>query len=322
MLRTKAMLICACLLAAANLACAQDFPNRPVRMIVPYPSGGGTDLIARVIGRKLTEKWGQSVVIDNRPGGDGAIGAGIAARTPPDGYTFVMIISTHAVLPSLKSRIPYDMHQDFTPVILVAEAPNLVVVHPSLPVRTIAELIALAKKQPGQLNYAGAGIGGPSHLAGELFNRLAGTTMRYIPYKGTGPALIDLLGGHTSVMFPAMSGAIIHVRSGKLRALAVTSAQRTAALPELPTVAASGLKGYEFVGWYGLLTRKGTPKPVVDKVYADTAAVLGIDEVKTLLANEGAQTVAADPEAFAAYINAEMKKWSRIIADAKLRIPD
>lgn len=314
--------VCTAVLLAGCSVHAQDFPSRAVKVIVTSPPGGGTDLIARAIGKKLAEKWGQSVVIDNRSGGDGAIGAGVAARTPPDGYTLLMIISTHTVLPSLKSSVPYDMIQDFAPVIRIAEAPNVIVVHPSLPVKSVADLIALAKKQPGKLNYAGAGTGGPAHLAGELFNRLAGTQMTHIPYKGTGPALIDLIGGHLSLMFPTISGAMIHVRTGKLRALAVTSVKRAPAVPELPTVAESGLKGYEFVSWYGMVTRAGTPKPVVDKVYSDIVAVLENEEVKTLLDGAGAQLSINDPAAFAVYINAELKKWSRVVEDAKLKIAD
>ena len=322
MIRNVLARICAGVFLLGSGAYAQDFPNRPVRLIVASPPGGGTDLIARGIGKKLAEKWGQSVVIDNRAGGDGAIGAGVAARSAPDGYTLLMIISTHTVLPSLKTSVPYDMAQDFAPVILLAEAPNLIVVHPSLPVKSVTELIALAKKQPGKLNYAGPGTGGPAHLAAELFNRLAGTTMTHIPYKGTGPALIDLIGGHLSLMFPTMSGAMVHVRTGKLRALAVTSEKRSPAVPELPTVMESGLKGYVFVSWFGLVTRAGTPKPVVDKLFADTAAVLGTEEMKVLLDGAGTQAAARDPVAFAAYIDAELKKWSRVVADAQLKIAD
>jgi tripartite-type tricarboxylate transporter receptor subunit TctC len=303
-------------LSAAG-AFAQDYPSKTVRVIVTFPPGGGADLLARVLAKQLTEKWGQSVVVENRGGGDGAIGAAYAARTPPDGYTLLMAISTHTVLPYMKTSLPYDIVQDFNPVLRLAEAPNIVVAHPSFPARNIPDLIAIAKKNPGGLDYPGSGYGGPAHLAGVLFDQLAGTKLNFIPYKGAGPSLIALMGGQVSIMFPAITGALPHVRSGKIRALGVTSEKRSPLMPELPTVGES-LKGYVFVGWYGLVSRVGTPTPIIDKVYTDTAAVLGSEEIKTFLSNEGLTPAVLNPAQFGTYIGAEMKKAAKLVESAKL----
>ena len=303
---------------AACAAIAQDYPARPVRIIVTFPPGGGADLLARIIGKQLSEKWGQTVLIDNRPGGDGANGAAAGAKAPPDGYTILMIISTHTVLPSLKNDLLYDMTKDFLPVIRMAEAPNAVVVPPSFPARNIPELIAIAKKHPGKLDYPGSGLGGPAHLAGVLFDRMAGTQMTFIPYKGTGPSLIALMGGQVHIMFPAITGALPHVRAGKLRALGVTSEQRSPVLPQVPTVGES-LKGYVFVGWYGFVVPAVTPAAIADKINADTAAALGNPEIKSFLAGEGLTAAISSPAQFAAYIAAEVKKSARLVADAGLR---
>lgn len=317
---TKKVLLALCfaMAAAANGATAQEFPNRPVKLIVTFPPGGGTDLLARVVAKQLGEKWGQTVVVENRPGGDGANGAGFAARTPADGYNILMIISTHAVLPSLRSDLSYNLAQDFAPILRMAEAPNSVVAHPSFPAKTIPELIALAKKNPGKLDYPGSGLGGPAHLAGVLFDRLAGTKMTFIPYKGTGPSLIALMGGQVHLMFPAITGSLPHVRAGKLRALGVTSEKRSPVLPDVPTVAEAGLKDYVFVGWYGLVARAGTPAPIIDKIQGDTAALLANQEIKSFLVNEGLTAAVNTPAQFATYIGEETKKSARLVKDAGL----
>ncbi len=299
-------------------AVAQDYPSKPVRLIVTFPPGGGADLLARVVAKGLTEKWGQNVVVDNRPGGDGANGAASAARTPADGYNILMVISTHTVLPSIKSELQYNLMQDFAPVLRMAEAPNSVVVHPSFPAKTIPELIAIAKKNPGKLDYPGSGLGGPAHLAGVLFDQLAGTKLTFIPYKGAGPSLIALMGGQVHLMFPAITGSLPHVRAGKLRALGVTSEKRSAVLPDVPTVAEAGVKGYVFVGWYGLVTRAGTPAPIVDKIQADTAALLGNQEVRAFLANEGLTYAVNTPAQFGAYMGEEIQKAARLVKNAGL----
>jgi tripartite-type tricarboxylate transporter receptor subunit TctC len=304
-------------LAAAPI-CAQEYPARTVRMIVTFPPGGGADLLARIVARQLTEKWGQTVQVDNRAGGDGAIGAAVGAKAAPDGYTVLMIISTHTVLPSMKSELNYDVVKDFQPVIRMAEAPNAVVVHPSFPARTIPELIAIAKKNPGKLDYPGSGFGGPAHLAGVLFDRMAGTQMTFIPYKGAGPSLIALIGGQVHVMFPAITGSLPHVRAGKLRALGVTSEQRLAILPDIPPVGDT-LKGYVFVGWYGLVVPAGTPSAIVDKIYTGTSAMLGNPDIKTFLAGEGLAAAIGNPAQFTNYIAAELKKSARLVSAAGLQ---
>ena len=304
-------------LAAAPI-CAQEYPARTVRMIVTFPPGGGADLLARIVARQLTEKWGQTVQVDNRAGGDGAIGAAVGAKAAPDGYTVLMIISTHTVLPSMKSELNYDVVKDFQPVIRMAEAPNAVVVHPSFPARTVPELIAIAKKNPGKLDYPGSGFGGPAHLAGVLFDRMAGTQMTFIPYKGAGPSLIALIGGQVHVMFPAITGSLPHVRAGKLRALGVTSEQRLAILPDVPPVGDT-LKGYVFVGWYGLVVPAGTPSVIVDKIYTDTSATLGNPDIKTFLAGEGLAAAIGNPAQFTNYIAAELKKSARLVSAAGLQ---
>ena len=304
-------------LAAAPL-CAQEYPARTVRMIVTFPPGGGADLLARIVARQLTEKWGQTVQVDNRAGGDGAIGAAVGAKAAPDGYTVLMIISTHTVLPSMKSELHYDVVKDFQPVIRMAEAPNAVVVHPSFPARTVPELIAIAKKNPGKLDYPGSGFGGPAHLAGVLFDRMAGTQMTFIPYKGAGPSLIALIGGQVHVMFPAITGSLPHVRAGKLRALGVTSEQRLTILPDVPPVGDT-LKGYVFVGWYGLVVPAGTPSAIVDKIYTDTSAMLGNPDIKTFLAGEGLAAAIGNPAQFTNYIAAELKKSARLVSAAGLQ---
>jgi len=304
-------------LAAAPL-CAQEYPARTVRMIVTFPPGGGADLLARIVARQLTEKWGQTVQVDNRAGGDGAIGAAVGAKAAPDGYTVLMIISTHTVLPSMKYELNYDVVKDFQPVIRMAEAPNAVVVHPSFPARTVPDLIAIAKKNPGKLDYPGSGFGGPAHLAGVLFDRMAGTQMTFIPYKGAGPSLIALIGGQVHVMFPAITGSLPHVRAGKLRALGVTSEQRLAILPDVPPVGDT-LKGYVFVGWYGLVVPAGTPSVIVDKIYTDTSAMLGNPDIKTFLAGEGLAAAIGNPAQFTNYIAAELKKSARLVSAAGLQ---
>jgi tripartite-type tricarboxylate transporter receptor subunit TctC len=319
-MRVTIVLLAWALLGAGGAALAQDYPARALRFIVPFPPGGGTDLISRVIGRKLNERWGQPVVIENRGGANGVIGAELAARAPADGHTLAMIISTHTVLPSWKRDLPYDLLRDFAAVIHVAEVPNIVVAHPALPVRSIRDLIELGRKRPGQLNYAGAGTGGPSHLAGELFGHLAGVKMSQIPYKGTGPAMADLLGGHVDLMFATTPGALPHVRAGKLRGLAVTGASRSPIAPELPTVAEAGVKDYEFVSWYGIVVRAGSPAQAIERLHAEIASILGADDVRQLLTDQGAQATARGPREFDAYLRSETKRWAKMIAEMRIRL--
>lgn len=294
-------------------AAGEDFPNRPVRLIVPYPPGGGTDTLGRVISTGLRASWPQPVVHDNRPGGDATIGVRLAAGAAPDGYTMVMIITTHAVHESLKPDLPYKILSDFAPVINVAEAPGVLVAHPSSGLKSVSDLISMAKAKPGQLNFAGTGTGGPAHLSAELLNSIAGMDTVHVPYKGGGPALVALMGGHVHFMISTMPAAVPHVRSGKLNALAVTGSRRSVTLPDLPTVAESGLKGYEFVTWYGVVTRAGTPREIVDKMYTDIHAVIKAPEVSKLFAAQGVQIVGSGPKEFAAYLRAEVQKWERVV---------
>lgn len=296
---------------------AAEYPSRPVRLIVTFPPGGGADILARMVSKLLSERWGQTVLVDNRGGADGALGAALAARSQPDGQTLLMVISTHTVLPSIKKTLGYDLIRDFAPIIRMAEAPNVVVVNQTSAVKSIQDLIALAKSNPGKLNYPGSGLGGPAHLAGVLFDQLAGTKLQFIPYSGAGPSLVALMGGQVDVMFPAITGALPHVRSGKLRALAITSEKRSAQFPDLPTVS-EALSGYVFVGWYGLVSRSGTPRAIVDKIYTDTAAVLKTPQMNEFLDRQGLAPAVLDPAQFAAYLAAELKASERLVASAGL----
>lgn len=322
MVRVAAWAISVCLVACAPMALAQQFPIRPVHIIVPYPPGGGTDTLGRIVGRKLNERWEQPVVIENRAGGDGVIGVHRASRAQADGYTVALIIQTHAVLPSLKRRLPYDLLRDFAPVIAFAELPLVIVANHALPVKSIRELVALAKARPGELDFAGAGIGGGAHLGGELFNHLAGIKMTYIPYKGTGPALVDLAGGHVQLMFAGVSGAMPYVQSGKLRPLAVTSSKRVRVLPDVPTVIESGVRDYEVTIWYGMVVRAGTPLTVIDRLASDINAVIGATDTAQAFANQGAQVIYKGPAEFRAFLDREIKRWGMVVKQANIPIDD
>ena len=304
--------------SASFTAHGQDYPVRPLRLVVPFPPGGGTDLIARLLGKRLSDRLGQAVVIDNRGGANGAIGAEVAARAAPDGHTLLMIISTHTVQPSLQ-KLSYDLIRDFAPVTHLADLPNVLVIRNGLPVASVADLVALAKKNPGELKYAGAGTGGPSHLSAALFNHMTGTTMVHVPYKGTGPATIDLIGGHVDLMFSTTPGAMPHIRSGKVKGIAVTGAKRSPALPELPTVAESGVKGYEFVSWYGMVVRAGTPPAIVDRLHRENTAILQNPEMRQALEEQGAQITARGPAEFSKYLRSEIKRWAEVVAATKIK---
>ena len=275
---------------ASGGAIAQDFPARSVRLIVPQSAGGGADILARTVGQKLSEAWGQPVVIDNRPGAAGIIGTEAVAKAAPDGYTLLMgAISTHAINPSLYKTLSYDPVKDFAPVTMVATAPLLVVVHPSLPVNSTQELIALAKAKPGQLFFASAGSGNSAHLAGELFKTMANVDLVHVPYKGATPAETDLIGGQVSVMFSSILSALPHAKAGKMKALAVTSARRSSIAPDLPTVAESGVPGYDVNPWYGLFAPAGTPRAIVERINRDVARILAQPDVRQRFATLGAE---------------------------------
>ncbi len=298
---------------------AQAYPTKPIRMIVAYPPGGGTDIVGRMVAQKLAKNFGQTVVIDNRGGAAGSIGSEIAARSAPDGYTILMgNVAPNAINVSLYAKLAYDPVRDFEPVSLVASTPNILVVHPSLAVKTVADLVALARAKPAALNYPSAGLGSSSHLAGELFDNIAGVKMVHIPYKGGGPALTDLLGGQMQLMFATMPAAMPHVRSGKLRAIAVTSARRSPAMPELPTVGES-LKGYEASTWYGVLAPAQTPRGIVAALHGEIVKILGVAETRDKLILQGFEPVGGTPGEFAAYIKSEIAKWGKVIKAAGIK---
>ena len=304
----------AIVLCAAGLAFAQNYPAKPIRVVVPFPPGGPADILSRTIGQSLAETWSQQVVIDNRAGAGGNIGSEIVAKAPPDGYTLLMgFVGTHAINSSLYRDMPFDPVKDFEPVGLVAMVTIILVVHPSIPVKSVRELIALAKARPGELTFGSPGNGTPQHLAGELFNTMAGVKMGHIPYKGAVPALTDLLGGRLSMIFSSMPPALPHVQSGKLRALGVTSAARSPAAPDVPTIAQSGLPGYEVINWYGVLVPAKTATDIVGKLNAEIVRIMNLPAVKERLAAQGAETYTSTPAQFADYIRQETAKWAKVV---------
>lgn len=316
-----ALALCALSFAGQGVP-AQGYPSRPVRLIVPLAAGGGADVLARVVASRLHERLGKPVVLDNRPGGDTTIGVNLAARAAPDGHTLLLIYSIHAVHPSIKRKLPYDIVKDFAPIIRLAEAPSVVSTNPALPVTSISQLTNLARERPGKLTFAGSGVGGSSHLAAELFNTLAGVRMLHVPFKGSGPGLIAVMGGHVDLMFATMLASMPHVRSGRLRAIATTGAKRSPLLPDLPTVAESGIKDYEFVTWYGLLAPAGTPPAIVAKLHGEIGAIIANREVVQIYADQGAQVNGDGPKEFGAYLRSEIKQWARIAREANLPVED
>jgi len=313
----------ASLVAGAALALpaqAQSaYPTRPVRFIVPFPPGGPVDTTARAAAAKLGELWGQPALVDNRAGAGGIIGAEIAARAPADGYSVFVCAIHHSVLPSLKPRLPYDIEKDFVPVSFGAMFPIILVAHPSVPAKNVQELIALAKKSPGKVAYASAGNGGGTHLAGELFAALAGVELLHVPYKGSAPAMTDVLGGQVPLMFADAPTALPQIRGGKVRALAVASPKRSALMPDLPTIAESGVAGYEAYSWAAFVAPAGTPKDVVAKLNADIVRALGAPDVKQRLLDAGAEAMPTSPEQFGRLLKAEMAKWSKVVKDANIQ---
>ncbi len=301
------------LICAIGPAAAQGYPAGPVRVIVPFPPGGGVDGAGRLISQKLTEALGKQFVVDNRPGANGMIGSELAAKSAKDGHTLMVNGANFVTTPSLYDKPTYDPIRDFEAVSLVALAPNVLVVHPSLPAKSVKELIALAKSRPGQVNYAGSGSGSTPHLAAELFNTLAQVTMVHVPYRGTGPAIVGLMSGEASVMFMPTTNAVPLVRSGRLRALAVTSRERVAAMPELPTVSESGLKGYESSQWYGVLAPARTPADILSLLNAHIAKIMQAPDMRQRLTAEGLVAVGSTREQFAAHIKAEIAKWAKVI---------
>lgn len=317
----KALLAAAVLVLTPAAGLAQPYPSKSIRMIIGFPPGGGTDIVGRIVAQKLSEVLGQQVLPDNRGGASGQIAAELTAKAPPDGHTMMMVhIAAISILPSLYAKLPYDPVKDFAPISLVAIGPNLLVVHPSLPVRTVKDLVALAKANPGALQYASPGAGTVQHLAAELFKLQAKVDMLHVPYKGSGQSIVDLVAGQVQLDFDAVPPVINHVRAGKLRAIAVTSAKRFSLLPDIPTITESGVPGFDMSTWWGLVAPSAVPKEIIARLHSETVKLLRQPDVKEKIAFVGADTVGNSPEEFAAFIRNERAKYARIVKEANIRI--
>ncbi len=300
-------------------AMAQSYPNKPIRLIVPFAPGGGTDITGRAIAMKLTDALGQTVVVDNRAGANGTIGADIAAKAPPDGYTLSMISSSHSVNPSLMKKLPYDLIADLAPITQATTQPYALIVHPSVAAKSVKELIALVKAKPNSLNYGSSGTGGLSHLSGALLCSMTGITMTHIPYKGGAPALTDLVGGQIQLLFSTILQAQSQLKGGRVRALAVTTAKRSAGAPDLPTMQEAGVAGYEVAGWYGMVAPLKTPAAIIARLNTEAVKALRASDIKDKLAADGSEPVGSTSDAFGLHIKAEVAKWQRLVKDASIR---
>jgi tripartite-type tricarboxylate transporter receptor subunit TctC len=314
------------MLLGAWLGCAQaagmPYPTKPIRIVVPYPPGGFNDTLGRTLAAKLQDAWGQPVVVDNKPGANTVIGTDAVAKAAPDGYTLLVVAFPFAVTPSLIRNLPYDTLRDFAPVALCAQSPNILVVNPQvLPVKSVAELIAVAKSKPGGLSYASTGNGSSNHISMELFKSLAGVDLVHIPYKGSAPAVTDLLGGQVQVMFDNAPNVMPHVRAGKLRALAQSGVVRSSVAPDLPTVAEAGVPGYEVTVWFGLVAPAGTPREIVTKLNAEVLKILAMPDVRERFLALGVEPLGSTSDEFAHYIRAQMDKWAKVVKDAGVK-PD
>jgi len=311
--------LCCILCGAGQPALAQHYPSKPIRIIVPYPPGGFNDTLARTLGQRLTESWHQAVIVDNRPGAGSTIGTNLAAKAPADGYTLLITSFAFAVNPALYSSLPYDSERDLLPVVLAATTPNLLVVNPQLPVQSIKDLIALAKANPGKLNYASAGNGSSNHLSMELFKMLTGTDMLHVAYKGSAPAVNDLMGGQVNLMFDNAPNVLQQVKAGKLRALAISSKQRSPIVKELPSVAEAGVPGFDVSVWFGVMAPAGTPRAVIHQLNAQINAVLQLPQIRQAFASQGVETAGSTPEQFALFLAAQRTKWSKIVQEAGIK---
>ena len=306
------------LLACTTVAAAQDYPNHPVRLIIPFPPGGSNDVVGRMVATQLSTALGKQVVVDNRGGAGGVIGTDLAAKAPPDGYTLLVISIAHAVNPWLY-KLTYDPIKDFVPIAILATGPNVLVVNPELPVHSVKELIDLAKQKPGDLFYASAGVGSFQHLGGELFKLMADVNIVHVPFKGGGPAMIDVLGGHTKVMFSSLVQTTPNIKAGKLRALGTGGAKRSSVLPDVPTIAEAGVPGYQATNWWGIVAPAGTPQPIVDKVHQAIDTVLKSDETKKYFEKEGAEAVFMSPAEFGKFMVTEMAKWEDVVKKSGMK---
>ena len=321
MKKITSMMLAGIALAIVSVsAFAQSWPVRPIRLIVPFAPGGGVDLTARVIAPKLSEALGQTVVVENRGGAGGLIGVDLGAKASPDGYTVVIgTIGNIAIAPHLQSKMPYDPQKDLVPISQLANALNVMVINPSVKATTVKEFIELAKKEGSNISYGSSGSGATDHLAGEVFNTLAGLKMTHIPYKGGAPAMIDLVGGQVQVIFATVSTAISSIQGGKVRALGMTGNQRYESLPEVPTIAEAGLASFDVNGWYGLYAPAGTPKDIITRLNAEVVKILAMPDVKARLLDAGIIATSSSPEAFAAYTQAETKRWAKVVKDANIK---
>ncbi len=311
----RAVIACV-LLATSSAARADEYPSRPVKLVVPFAAGGSSDAVSRLIARKLTSAMSQPLVVENRPGAGGNLGADVVAKSKPDGYTLLLAAGSSAINVSLYSNLPFDTLRDFEPVIHICTVNLMLVAHPSFPASTPQELVAMAREKPDSITYASAGSGTVQHLAGEMFGSMAKVKMTHVPYKGSGPALTDLIGGQVNVMFANMPGTLQHVKAGKLRAIAVTTDKRSAILPELPTIAESGLDGYQATTWFGILAPAGTPRPVISRLNAEFAKAIASPEVLEFLVAEGAEPIGGNPEHFRSFLRAEIERWAPVVKAA------
>jgi len=318
-LRVSLFLILCAFCSSSPVAFSEGYPSKSIRIIVPYPPGGFNDTLARTIGQKLNEKWGQAVIVDNRPGGGTTIGTNLAAQSAPDGYTLLIVSFAFAVNPSLYATLPYDTSKDFMAVVLAASTPNLLVVNPELPAKSVKELIALARSKPGALNYASAGNGSSNHLSMELFKSLTGIDVVHIPYKGSAPAVTDLIGGQVDVMFDNVPNVLQQVKAGKLRALAVSSKEKSPFIKDLPTVAEAGVPGFDVSVWFGVVAPVGTPQPVIAKLNAEINGILKLPEIRRSFNNQGVETAGGSPAEFAAFIAVQTTKWAKVVKDSGVK---
>ena len=316
---TNMLLLGVMLMLAGSAIAQQAYPSKPIRFITPYAPGGSTSIMARVIGQKLTEAWGQPVVVDNRPGGNTIIGTDALAKSAPDGYTIMLTTNTHVINPNFSLNLPYDTIKDFTPVATLYISEFVLVLNSSVPANSLQELIALAKSKPGKLNYASTGSAGSSHLAAELFNVQAGVNIQHIPYKGAGPALTDLIGGQVEMHVNNPLVMIPHIKSGKIKGIAVTGATRLAALPDVPTFAEAGLSGLDVKFWYGVLAPAGTPKAIIDKLSNEIAKILAMPDIRERLISQGLEPFISTPEQFAALMKADMAKYANLVKAANIK---
>jgi tripartite-type tricarboxylate transporter receptor subunit TctC len=320
-LKVFALALFTALACCFGTATAQTYPIKPIRMVVPFPPGGGIDTVARIISPKLAESLGQSIIVDNRSGGaGGTVGTEFVAKAAPDGYTLLATFASHAMNAALYTRLGFDTLNDFAPITLIATVPNILVVNPSLPVKTVKELIALAKKRPGEIFYASVGSGTPAHLSAELFNLMAGTKMTHVAYKGAAPSIIALISGETQLTFTTVLVALPYVKSGRLRAVAVASTGRAAVMPEVPTIDESGLRGYESNAWYGLLAPVKTPQPAIEQLHREMVKVLQLAEIRDSFKNQGAEPVGNTPDQFRSIIRTEIEKWRKVVQATGARV--